>query len=134
MVCIYCHGETRVTNSRPQKRSGTTWRRRQCLNCHTIFTSIEKADLSKSIVVRKPKALEPFSRDKLLLSVYDCLKHRKTAETDASALTDTIISRSLAKIVDYELERRDLIKTVRAVLKRFDSVAEVHYTAFHPLD
>lgn len=132
MVCIYCRSDTRVVNSRHQKRSNGIWRRRQCVSCQTVFTSVEEADLTGSIVVRKDKAVEPFSRDKLLLSINDSLRHRKTATADSTALTDTIIERVLPQITHATIEVRLIAQISLTVLQRFDPVAATHYQAFHP--
>lgn len=120
-------------NSRHQKRHNTVWRRRECQKCHTVFTSVEESDLSKSIVVRKKTAVEPFSRDTLLLSVHDSLKHRKTALTDASALTDTIVARILHQTASASVEAAAIATICHAVLVHFDTVAATHYAAFHPV-
>lgn len=133
MVCIYCKNETRVINSRPQKRTNRVWRRRTCMICGTTFTSVESVDLSGSIRVRDIKALQPFQRDKLLLSVYDSLKHRKTALTDATGLTDTIISKLYPLMHDAILNKADIIIISTEVLKRFDKAAATYYKAFHPI-
>lgn len=132
MVCIYCFGETKVNNSRPQKRGNQVWRRRQCLDCKAIFTSVETADLSSALAVKKQhKHLEPFSRDKLLISLYGSLKHRKSAIKDARGLTDTIISQLLASAQAGSLNSKDIQEVVHRTLKRFDGPAAVHYQAFH---
>lgn len=78
--------------------------------------------------------IEPFSRDKLLVSVYDSLRHRKTALSDASGLTNTIIGRLLHMVENAQLSKNDIARTAIAVLKRFDAVAATHYGAFHPLE
>lgn len=132
MVCIYCGGNTQVTNSRPQKRMNAVWRRRQCKQCQAIFTTTEAADLTLGWRVQNDTALEPFSRDNLFTSVYESLKHRKTALNDASSLTDTIISRCLPKVSHATLLRTDLVTQAAQVLERFDGVAATHYRAFHP--
>ncbi|MDZ7744352.1 MAG: hypothetical protein U5K77_01160 [Candidatus Saccharibacteria bacterium] len=136
MICIYCLGETRVVNSRHQKRPNTVWRRRHCQQCGTVFTSIEEADLSASIVVRKPEAktndLEPFSRDKLMLSIYDSLKHRKTALKDAQSLTRTIINQIHNHTHEACVDTYVIVEVSLKVLQRFDKIAATHYAAFHP--
>jgi len=131
MVCIYCHHKTQVTNSRPQKRLNRVWRRRNCQNCGAIFTSTESIDLSGSVGVGSGSHLQPFQRDKLLFSVYDSLRHRKTAQTDATWLTDTIIAKLLPHIKDATIQKQQITQTSLSVLKNFDKPAATHYQAFH---
>jgi transcriptional repressor NrdR len=131
MVCIYCRNETRVVNSRHQKKLNRVWRRRTCLNCGTTFTSSEAVDLSGSITVRNLSDLEPFHRDKLFMSIFDSLKHRKTALNDATELTDTVISKLYRHMQDAIVEREYIVQVVTEVLKRFDKPAAVFYMAFH---
>ena len=133
MLCIYCGSDTKVINSRPQKRANRIWRRRTCMTCGTTFTSIETIDLAGSIRVRDAaKALEPFQRDKLFMSVYDSLKHRKAALTDATGLTDTVISKLLPYMKDAVLYKAAITRETIDTLKRFDKIAATHYEAFHP--
>jgi|SRR3989344_8181370 len=134
MVCIYCSGLTRVTNSRPQKRVNQIWRRRVCLNCANIFSSTEVVDLTGTVVVKSKSDLEPFSRDKLLLSIYSACGHRKDAVTASSALTATVISKLMPMINSATLNRDDVVRVVTEVLKRFDKAASVQYKAYHPLE
>lgn len=132
MVCIYCGRKTRVVNSRSQKKSNTTWRRRECLACRAIFTSIEIFNLETSISIKdKDGNLTPFLRDKLLFSLYDSLKHRKSAENDATHLTQTVISSIMAKSQSVYIEKAALLETVYSILNRFDKAAAVHYKAYY---
>lgn len=132
MVCIYCQNETKVVNSRHQKKLNRVWRRRTCLSCGTTFTSTEAVELSGSITVRHQKRLEPFQRDKLFMSVYDSLKHRKTALSDATGLTDTIVSKLYPLMSDAMLEKSVIIEVTAVILQRFDPVSATYYRAFHP--
>lgn len=132
MVCIYCGNETGVINSRHQKKVNQVWRRRQCRNCAAIFTTLEGVDLSNALRIQKDTAYEPFSREKLLLSVYDSLRHRPTAVEDASALTATILSKLDPYIQDAAIDRDALVTLSITVLERFDKPAATHYRAFHP--
>jgi transcriptional repressor NrdR len=131
MVCIYCGGPTDITNSRPQKRVNKVWRRRRCHVCQAVFTTIEAAGLTDSLLVRNKGNLKPFSRDKLFLSIYNSCRHRKTAIDDATALTDTVLSRLPNILNEAAIERLLLAKTIQEVLARFDRAAAVHYGAFH---
>lgn len=133
MVCIYCPGNTQVINSRHQKRLNHIWRRRRCGSCGNVFTTSESPELAASLVVESTGGLEPFSRDKLFLSLYDSCRHRPTAQTDATALTSTVIAKLLTSLKDATLSRQTIITTANAVLKNFDHAANVHYTAYHPI-
>lgn len=87
-----------------------------------------------SIVIVDDTRSEPFSREKLLLSIYDSLRHRKTAVTDATALTETIWSKLYPRISDATLPRELIVQIAIEVLKRFDKAAATSYAAFHPLN
>lgn len=88
--------------------------------------------MASSLLVNHNGSYEPFQREKLLLSVYDSLRHRKDPVTAATALSTTIVSRLLGSIDNATLTRKQIIQTVSAVLKNFDHAAYVQYTAFHP--
>lgn len=134
MVCIYCGGKTRVNNSRHQKKSNQVWRRRECLECESIITTQEQIEPTTSLLfVKSTNKTEPFSRDILLFSVYDSLKHRKTAMRDATALTNTIWSKILKHINNASIKRESVIKETTKVLSRFDKASAVQYSAYHPL-
>ena len=133
MVCVYCSGDTQVTNSRHQKKANQVWRRRKCLVCSAVFSSTERVEIAQALTVKTNKGLEPFSRDKLFLSIYDTLKHRKTALRDATSLTATIISRLYTKIDNPIVERANIVEATSLTLKRFDKAALTAYKAFHPI-
>lgn len=132
MVCVQCGSQTRVVNSRWQKRANQVWRRRQCQDCGAVFTSEESAAYGASWAVKSPSgALKPFSRDKLLLSLHRSLQHRKTALEDAGGLADTVIGRLSGAVTDGTIESRAIISASQVALNRFDKSASVHYAAFH---
>lgn len=133
MVCVYCSGQTEVINSRLKRRYNATWRRRKCHTCHSVITTHEIIDLSTALVVMSPdRPLEPFLREKLLISIYSSLKHRKTAVEDAASLTATVIANVMSEVKDAQVSTHEIAVKVGMVLKRFDKVAATHYIAFHP--
>lgn len=132
MVCVYCGNETKVVNSRLQKKANQVWRRRRCELCEAIFTTLEGVESSQAVRIRRNSHLEPFSRDKLLLSIYESLRHRKTAVADATALTGTILGQVYSMIDNAAIERDSVVEITGAVLERFDTAAATSYRAFHP--
>jgi len=75
----------------------------------------------------------PFVRETLLQSLYESLKHRPNALTEALALTDTVINKLLPRVSQAKLNRTDVIQVAHQVLQRFDRAAAVHYQAYHPI-
>jgi transcriptional regulator NrdR family protein len=55
MKCPICQSETKVIDSRPQKKG--VWRRRECVNCLTRFNTMENLLF---------QSLDKHLRDKLL--------------------------------------------------------------------
>ncbi len=99
MVCIYCSEKTQVTNSRASPKTRRTWRRRECTSCKSVVTTYEQIDYASALrVINKQTDLQPFSRDKLFMSLNRSLQHRETALTDASDLADTVTHRLLASV------------------------------------
>lgn len=76
------------------------------------------------------KLLQAFSRDVLFSSIKDSLAHRKTATADATALTDTVLDRVLAK-KQATIETTTLIEVSQEVLYHFDRTAAAVYQARH---
>ena len=135
MVCIYCGSDTRVKNSRLQRRSNTVWRRHLCVQCGAVFTSLEHLAYDRSLgIIDGASHIVPFARDVLYLSIYESCRHREAAATDASALTDTILSKLIpAKVAGGLLQRADIVRIASETLRRYDRAALVQYQAFHPL-
>lgn len=97
-----------------------------------MYTSIESPDYSYSIVVNKPKSkVEAFSRDKLLITVFDSLKHRKSAYSDAAALTDTVIAKVLNAISGPGVDLKVITTITEQTLRNFDYAAATHYHAYY---
>lgn len=131
MVCIHCHSETRVINSRLQKKANQVWRRRKCTKCSAIFSTSEVVQYELTWLVRSSGSLTPFNRDKLLLSIIASIQHRPTALEDASALTETVMNKLLFSATAGVIDARTIAHIVQVALNRFDRAASVHYQVFH---
>jgi transcriptional regulator NrdR family protein len=75
--------------------------------------------------------LEPFSRDKLFMSLYESCKHRPTALTDADGLADTVMQHVLQHLNEGVVGREEIAAISTAVLERFDRTAATIYSAYH---
>ncbi len=131
MNCPYCKSDSKVSNSRPTAKGTQIWRRRTCKLCGQIWTTQEVIDLTTSHQVSSHNnPTEPFSRDKLFLSIKDACAHRKSALSDATALTDTVLGLVLRQNSTVVSEQQ-IIDMTSAVITRFDKTAGAVYRAKH---
>lgn len=133
MVCIYCGNKTKVTNSRAQKTNLATWRRRECLKCHSVVTSIENISLEDAIRVEKRnQSLEPFWRDKIYLSICKAIDHLDNSAVTAMFLTNTVLRHLFKASKDINpIIKSDYVSiTVSKVLKNYNAAASIKYLSF----
>ncbi len=134
MVCIYCGNKTEVYNTRERKRSPSVWRRRRCVSCVAQFSTSEIPDYESNLVVEGLRGkLYPFSRDKLFLSLYKALGHRRDALHSATELTETTINILLKNPPSPNglLEIEYIAKHAYQTLGRYDPLAAATYKAYH---
>jgi transcriptional repressor NrdR len=132
MVCIYCGGRTKVTNSRLQRRNNQVWRRRQCLACQSVFTTHEIVELESSLSVEQNGQSTPFLPDLLLKELMMAMQHRKDVYTASREVLGTIVRRLLTLPQKPRFITSDISQVTAAVLKRFDRQAYLRYLADHP--
>ena len=100
--------------------------------CDALITTIEEIDYSKQWVVEdKNNRYKQFYRDKLYISVYNSLGHRKSPVSDANGITATILSRLAKTSTDGRVSREEIIKVATSCLSRFDRAGSVQYKAYH---
>jgi transcriptional repressor NrdR len=132
MVCIYCGAETKVTNSRLQRRNNQVWRRRECLACHSVFTTHESVELESALSVSKNGQNLPFLPDLLLNELMIALKHRKDVYTASREVLSTIVRKLLSLPQKPLYQPADISRATSDVLNRFDKQAHLIYQANHP--
>jgi transcriptional repressor NrdR len=132
MVCVYCGSETKVINSRRQKRNNQVWRRRQCMGCQSVFTTHETVELESSLSVDKHGQHQPFLADLLLNELMLAMKHRKDVYTASREVLSTIVRKLLIMPRSPLFKPADISRITADVLKRFDKTAYLRYMAEHP--
>ena len=131
MVCLYCGGDTRVGNSRLQRRNNQVWRRRVCKRCSAVFTTHEAIDLSSTLLVIVGGLPKPFVTDMLFTELLLAMSHRKNAYLDAREATNTVIKR-LLELPGKPLYSPPQISLIAGdVLKKLDKRAHLRYVAEH---
>jgi transcriptional regulator NrdR family protein len=77
------------------------------------------------------ETITPFVKEKLLISIDRSLGHRLDHVNEAVSLTNTVVAKLQARYKTPLLDKKDIVAIVREVLKNFDSVATVYYSAYH---
>ena len=102
------------------------------MSCSAVFTSRELPDIALSISVsQKNGQISPFSTDKLLISVFKSLTHRKHPVEDARGITSTIVETIYTTQKNGIINMGSLRDLASETLKRFDHASYVHYNAHH---
>jgi transcriptional repressor NrdR len=131
MVCAYCGNETKVTNSRLQKRNNQVWRRRQCLRCSAVFTTHEAIDLSQALSVDSGASTRPFLADRLFSDILAALKDHNDRYVAAREVTSTVTKNLLKNRQLPSFGPKTISKATAEVLKRFDKRAYLRFVADH---
>jgi len=127
MRCISCgYPESKVIDSRPSEDGLSIRRRRECLKCHSRFTTYERHNESPLIVIKNDRSSETFDRAKLMRGLLI-----------ATAKRDVPVAKLDGLINDIEQEIRSTMKNeVRSkvlgnmVLERLRDIDDVAYIRF----
>jgi transcriptional repressor NrdR len=91
MRCPQCgERETRVVDSRDLDDAATIRRRRECAACSARFTTYERVEAARLVVVKRDGTRQEFDRDKLIAGLRKALTRRPVAEDAAEQAADAI--------------------------------------------
>ncbi len=125
MLCALCGADdTKVIDSRPADQGGSIRRRRECLRCHSRFTTYERAEAV--LLVRKRNGhIEPFQTEKVRRGLEYALADRPIAEGSLETMVEEIeqAARAAGPVVESDI-------IGRAVLLRLRSLDDVAYLRF----
>ena len=91
MRCPQCgERETRVVDSRDLDDSATIRRRRECAACAMRFTTYERVEAARLIVIKRDGSRQEFDRDRLVSGLRKALTRRPVPDGAAEAAADAI--------------------------------------------
>ena len=91
MRCPWCgNAQDKVVDSRTADGGSAIRRRRQCLRCARRFTTFERAEETKLLVVKRDGTKEPFDRTKLVTGVMKAIKNRPVTEAQVDELAEGV--------------------------------------------
>ncbi len=91
MRCPHCgERDTRVVDSRDLDESATIRRRRECNACATRFTTYERMEAARLVVLKRDGVRQEFDRDKLASGLRKALTRRPVPAGAAETAADAI--------------------------------------------
>jgi transcriptional repressor NrdR len=91
MRCPQCEGrESRVVDSRDLDESATVRRRRECSVCGTRFTTYERIEAARLVVVKRDGTRQEFDRARLTAGLHKALTRRPVPDDAAERAADAI--------------------------------------------
>ena len=129
MICPTCRqSETRVVDSRDD--DNVVRRRRECLSCKHRFTTYERMEAPRLLVVKRSGRREQYSREKVLSGLRRAAEKTSISDSQveevAAALERDLFSRGESE-VSAELIGEKLMES----LKELDKVAYVRFASVY---
>jgi transcriptional repressor NrdR len=91
MRCPQCGDrDTRVVDSRDLDESATIRRRRECNACATRFTTYERIEAARLVVVKRDGTRQEFDRERLVTGLRKSLTRRPVPDDAAEVAADRI--------------------------------------------
>ena len=91
MRCPQCESrDSRVVDSRDLDDAATIRRRRECLVCGARFTTYERVEAARLVVIKRDGGRQEFDRDKLAAGIRKALTRRPVPDGAAERAADEI--------------------------------------------
>ncbi len=131
MRCPQCKSkDSRVVESRDVEDARSIRRRRECENCGHRFTTYERLELPRLLIIKKNDERELYSRDKLAAGIYRaCEKRPVDSERIEKLLSD--IERELYSLGEAEIASAEVGELVMKGLSEIDDVAYVRFASVY---
>jgi len=131
MKCPYCgHLDNKVIDSRLNKESTITRRRRSCLACNQRFTTYERLEVMMPVLVKKDGRRESWDRQKMVVGLEKACEKRPVSCDDIDAFVDEI-EKKLQDLGSKEVASQVIGEWVMEGLPDLDEVAYVRFASVY---
>jgi transcriptional repressor NrdR len=129
--CPYCdYEDTRVIDSRLSEVKDAIRRRRGCLSCEKRFTTYERREPLRLMVLKKDGTREPFDRTKLQAGLINACAKRWISEEQIEFMVDEIEA-ELRDRRRHEVTSRRLGDMALLRLRKLDMVAYLRFASVY---
>jgi transcriptional repressor NrdR len=131
MKCPYCgHLDNKVIDSRLNKESTITRRRRACLACNHRFTTYERLEVMLPVLVKKDGRRETWDRQKMVVGLEKACEKRPVSCDDIDVFVDEI-EKKLQDSGLKEVSSQVVGEWVMEGLPHLDEVAYVRFASVY---
>lgn len=131
MKCPGCGSlEDRVIDSRTGGDGNSIRRRRVCQQCNRRFTTYERIEAHRPLVIKKNDTREPFNRDKILAGLRKACQKRPVEEGRLEQAVERV-EQILQERGDAEVDARVIGAMLVEDLKDIDPVAYVRFASVY---
>ena len=131
MKCPYCgHLDNKVIDSRLNKDSTITRRRRACHKCDRRFTTYERLEALMPVLVKKDGRREEWQREKLIAGLEKACQKRPVSRDRINQFVDDI-ERRLQDLGEGEVSSQRVGEWVMEKLPALDEVAYVRFASVY---
>lgn len=131
MRCPQCGArDTRVVDSRDFDDSTTIRRRRECGACAARFTTFERVEAARLVVLKRDGTRQEFDRDKLAAGLRKALTRRPVADGVAEQAADEIEAELRASGFS-EVPSSRIGELAQERLRSIDRIAYIRFASVH---
>ncbi len=131
MRCPTCEArETRVVDSRDLDDAATIRRRRECIACGARFTTYERIEAARLVVVKRDGTRQEFDRDKLAAGLRKALTRRPVPDGAAERAADAIEA-TLRAAGASEVESSRVGELAMEQLRALDQIAYIRFASVY---
>jgi transcriptional repressor NrdR len=131
MRCPHCgERDTRVVDSRDLEESATIRRRRECAMCATRFTTYERVEAARLVIVKRDGTRQEFDRDKLASGLRKALTRRPVADSAAEGAADAIEA-ELRAAGSTEVPSSRVGALAMEALRSLDQIAYIRFASVY---
>jgi transcriptional repressor NrdR len=135
MRCPRCEETaTRVIDSRDLEAGATIRRRRECEACSYRFTTYERPEGARLVIVKRDGSRQDFDREKLRAGLLKALQKRPVTLDRVEAAVDEIEA-SLRSRGDAEMPSTEIGRQATEALRDLDQLAYIRFASvYHAYD
>ena len=131
MRCPQCgERDTRVIDSRDLDDAATIRRRRECGTCSLRFTTYERIEAARLVIVKRDGTRQEFDRDKLASGLRKALTRRPVPSTAAEQAADAIEAALRAEGMT-EVPSSLVGQLAMAKLRELDQIAYIRFASVY---